>query len=77
MEGIYSGKHYNIYKIGESCPEEDDDILQYKIFIKEKTCKAKKPASSIDRDCYSSLEGGLEEAHRVAKEAIADHFQSE
>ena len=76
MEGVYSGKHYNIYKIGESCPEEGDDILQYKIFIKE-CCKPMKVASQIDRDCYSSLEGGLEEAHRVAKEAIADHFQSE
>ena len=63
-EIVYDDKYYRISKIP----------LNYRIDIKKSLLK-KIPAHQMDRDCYSDLELGLDEAHAVAKMIIERHFK--
>ena len=69
MKIIYNGKEYAIYHI----EGDDEDCEQYKVFIKE-VCKAKNPNAKIDRECYSQTENGIDYAHEMARETIAQYF---
>jgi len=60
---VFDGPHYTISKIPPN----------YRIVIKKKL-KKKFPKKGIDRDCYSDLDRGIEEAHEVARKCIEDHF---
>lgn len=62
-ELIFDGPHYTIEKIP----------LNYRIFIKWHV-KKKNPNAGIDRDCYSSLDFGIEEAHRTAQDCLQTYF---
>ena len=74
MKQIYNGREYAIYHIEKSDEDEQgDEVEQYKVFIKE-VCKAKRPQDHIDRDCYSQMENGIEYAHEMARETIAQYF---
>lgn len=69
MKTLFNGKGYAIYHMeGDS-----EDCEQYKIFIKE-SCKRQAKHPTIDRDCYSQVENGIEYAHEMAKETIAEYF---
>ena len=67
---IYKSYKYNIFEI----ELDEEDCHQYHIFINE-TMKPKVPSAKIDRDCYSLVENGIEYAHQMAKETIAQYFK--
>ena len=60
---VFEDKFYRISKIP----------LNYRIDFK-RTLKKKIPNHGIDRDAYSDLDKGLEEAHALAKLLIERHF---
>ena len=62
-ELVFDGPNYTITRIP----------LNYRIFIKYEL-KKKIPNNGIDRDCYSDLDRGIEDAHKVARSCIQDHF---
>jgi len=59
---LFKCKDYTIEKIN----------LNYKILIK---CAKRNQSQGIERDWYSMEEFGIEEAHNMAKQAIADFFK--
>lgn len=60
---LFDGKKYSIKKIK----------LNYRIDIK---LPHQNNHKTINRDCYSPIENGIERAHEVAKEMIKKYFIS-
>ena len=61
---LFKCKNYTIEKIN----------LNYRVIIK---CDKKNQRQGIERDWYSNEDDGIEEAHRVAKNAIQEFFKKD